>query len=188
MDSSLKRQFSPPIGRAERHVWAEGGQNSDGLAAESFMKSLLTVRSTEMTSSDQRPLPAGWTGWVDEHSMIESMKGKPRPFCRGRCVQHGGPWFPRSSKPPAEGIRWAVYSPQRQLPLFDREGWFIVSRYLTRPCDFVPEVTRVCGCLDDAVVDELHRKLQQFFWDQRRFRGAEASGVTFSRSDSTSKA
>lgn len=123
-----------------------------------------------MLPSETAPLPPGWTAWVTEPSMLHRMKNKPRPYCRGRCVQLGGPWFPGSGHEPIEGLRWAVRCSSEQLPGLTSDGWFLASMYVTRPCDFVPKFTRTCGQLPVSVIDALHAKLQNFFWDQNRFR------------------
>jgi hypothetical protein len=116
------------------------------------------------------PLAVGWTAWVTDSALAATMKGKARPFCRGRSSRLGGPWFPRTGKQPTEGTRWAVYSPAGHLPCLDREGWFLASLYVMRNPLYKPSVTRKCGILDEPFIDEIHEKLRAFFWDAQRFR------------------
>lgn len=125
-----------------------------------------------LSSNSDRPasLPSGWTAWIGDAQLVAGMGDKWRPFCRGRSSHSTAPWFPRTGKEPREGTRWAVHSPQRQLEAFEREGWFLASKYVLQERSFAPRLARHCGNLDAAFVDALHQKLEDFFWDARRFR------------------
>jgi hypothetical protein len=116
------------------------------------------------------PLAVGWTAWVTDSDLCAGMQGKARPFCRGRSSKSGVPWFPRTGKEPDEGTRWAVYSPAGQLPCLKKEGWFVASRYVIRDDLYRPITSEECGTLDGLFVEELHDKLEAFFWDPDRFR------------------
>jgi hypothetical protein len=50
------------------------------------------------------------------------------------------------------------------------EGWFLASKYVLQDRSYVPRFARHCGILDIAFVDALHARLEDFFWDARRFR------------------
>lgn len=114
-------------------------------------------------------LPEGWTGWVQNPEMTSPMGGKIRPFCRGRCREGHGPWFPRTTKEPWPDERgWAVFSPADHLPGLHRKGWFLAHMFLYRVDCYRP-TGEACGIVEASYLDALHTTLEGFFWSQGRF-------------------
>ena len=118
-----------------------------------------------------REFSDGWTGWVPHSAltMPTAKSPKERPWCRGRPRSGWAEWFPRTSKPPWEGTRWAVHSPSEQLPGLSKPGWFVVNAYVRREAEFAPKGKRL-GVLPSAFLEEIYRRLDGFYWDQRRGR------------------
>jgi hypothetical protein len=110
------------------------------------------------------PLPDGWTGWVGDPKLASVMRGKWRPFCRGRAIRSSVIWFPRTGKPPREGERFGIFSPALQLPGLTNSGWFITNVFVRRPTHYHPAPSRACGVLPDDVVDAIYAKLSRHYW------------------------
>lgn len=115
----------------------------------------------------QRDEP-GWTAWVDQAALrMPRSPHERRPWCRGvgraGVSQH---WFPRTSKRPREGGRYAVFSPAHHLPKLDRPGWFLAACFLTRPPAWVPPDADPCGVLPEAFVRGIHDRLSNFYRDR----------------------
>ncbi len=108
----------------------------------------------------------GWTGWVPVASLLIQGDGKERPWCRGRGRGGQVEWFPRTSKPPREGLRFALKSPAGHLPGLRRPGWFVVNAYVRKPAAFRPRGEEL-GVLPDAELAELYAKLETFYWEAR---------------------
>ena len=120
--------------------------------------------------SDQG-LPDGWTGWVTHAALpIPTAKSvKDRPWCRGRSRAGSVEWFPRTSKPPWEGTRWAVHSPAGHFPGLTRPGWFVVNAYTRQDQGFNPKGDEL-GVLGPEVLDLIYERLNGFYWDSGRGR------------------
>lgn len=116
-------------------------------------------------------LPEGWTGWVAHSSLPipTAKRQKERPWCRGRPRSALVEWFPRTTKPPWEGTRWAVHSPADQLSGLSKAGWFVVNAYVRCDQEFDPQGEEI-GVLTARVLDEIYASLERFYWDQRRRR------------------
>ena len=110
---------------------------------------------------------SGWTGWVAPDDLKASKKQAYRPWCRGRARGNFVEWFPRTSKPPWEGTRWAVPSPEGHLPGLTKAGWFVVNAYTRTEAEHEPD-GRALGVMPTAFLDQLYEKLSNFYWDAQR--------------------
>lgn len=119
------------------------------------------------------PPPDGWTGWVGDPELTGGLKGKWRPFCRGRPIRGTVLWFPRTSKRPREGERFAVYSPAGQIDGLSKSGWFITNVFVRRAPGYRPEPARHLGVLPTEVLDAIYAKLARQYWDPGRFDAGE---------------
>ena len=112
----------------------------------------------------QEDLAPGWTGWVEPDTLSVGGEPKNRPWCRGRDRCRAVEWFPRTTKPPWEGTRWAVPSPAGQLRGLQKPGWFVANAFVRREVGFDPGAGCV-GQLPPPVLDALYRCLENFYWD-----------------------
>jgi hypothetical protein len=117
-------------------------------------------------ATEQRLRP-GWVAWVGSAQLATKDDKPGRPWVRGKTRDGMSiEWFPRSSKPPREGMRWAVYSSAGQLPRFTRQGWYIANAFRRRDATYVPEGDEY-GVLPPTVVEEIYKRLDNFYWDSK---------------------
>ena len=118
----------------------------------------------EFTSSN---LPDGWIGWVQHEQLAipTAKRTKVRPWCRGRSQVGQVEWFPRTTKPPWEGDRYAVQSPPDESLGLSSSGWFVVNAYVRKRATFDPK-GEDRGVVDDALLQALYKRLENFYWDQ----------------------
>lgn len=113
---------------------------------------------------DRAPKSPGWVGWVSAAKLQIEKDGKSRPWCRANAGGGGVPWIPRTSQQPVRDRAWALHSPAQHAGL-DAEGWFLVSRYLSRPTFFDPG-GREAGRVEGAYLQQLQSMLGRFFLEQ----------------------
>ena len=130
---------------------------------------LITAAMRERRS---RPLEPGWTAWVPRALLATRRDQKPiRPWCRGRVhALNQVVWFARTAQAPLDGDRRAVCTDAGCLPGLNKKGWFYVDDYVPTPTAFAPPVPPavVCGLLDRAIVESLHRKLYDWMYRERK--------------------
>lgn len=114
-------------------------------------------------------LPDGWAGWVPAETLVmpTARGAKCRPWCRGRARATELEWFPRTSKLPWEGTRYAVFSPEGQLPGLRKPGWFVANAYVRTVAEFDP-AGEPLGTIPADVMASLYACLENVFWDEYR--------------------
>lgn len=111
------------------------------------------------------PQGNGWVGIVDRSllAMRTDPQKRERPWCRGREVAGDVRWFPRTTKRPREGERFAVFSPATSLPKLELDGWFLADQYVGRPPQFEVQ-GEPCGRVEERTLGELYAKLRGRYW------------------------
>ena len=113
-------------------------------------------------------LSEGWVGWVSHQTlpMPTSQADKVRPWARGRARAGFVEWFPRTSKQPREGSRYAVVSTATDGSGLPDKGWFLANAYVRRDQHFDPQGQKA-GCLYPQHLRALYHRLENLYWDER---------------------
>ncbi len=124
-----------------------------------------------LISAPPSALPSGWAAWLphDALSMPTATERKARPWCRGRGRNGAVEWFPRTTKPPFEGTRYAVHSPAGHVAGLTKPGWFVVNAYVRRSEAFAPSGDAL-GVFPPALLEKLYQRLENLYWDSERPR------------------
>lgn len=114
------------------------------------------------------PLTEGWVGWVEHQTlpMPTSHVDKVRPWVRGRARAGFVEWFPRTSKQPREGNRYAVFSATNDGSGLPDKGWFLANAYVRRDQHFDPQGQKT-GRLYPPYLAMLYQRLDNLYWDER---------------------
>lgn len=113
-------------------------------------------------------LVEGWVGWVPHQAlaMPTSSVEKVRPWARGRVRSGYVEWFPRTSKQPREGIRYAIASTENDGAGLPGKGWFLANAYVRTEQHFAP-MGEETGRLYPPYLATLYKRLENLYWDER---------------------
>ena len=128
----------------------------------SRVRRLLERLGSDLTESGQGVLARGTVRWVSPRALSASEVAKSRPFCRLGSRSGRAPWIPRTTKPPREGLLYAVYTPPGAAQGLSKPGWFFVNRYRLTAAQFDPGGDDL-GPLPDHLVTALEAKLASLY-------------------------